>query len=85
VLSGFTARAANRLDEQRSEPVSNVATVSEALRAMDERDINMLAAIKRKLKVVADDFDVDTSVVLALLLTSLDNQTLRYAVEEIVT
>jgi len=65
--------------------VSNVATVSEALRAMDERDINMLAAIKRKLKVVADDFDVDTSVVLALLLTSLDNQTLRYAVEEIVT
>jgi hypothetical protein len=52
---------------------------------MDERDINMLAAIKRKLKVVADDFDVDTSVVLALLLTSLDNQTLRYAVEEIVT
>ena len=63
----------------------NVATVSEALRAMDERDINMLAAIKRKLKVVADDFDVDTSVVLALLLTSLDNQTLRYAVEEIVT
>jgi hypothetical protein len=65
--------------------MSNVATVSEALRAMDERDINMLAAIKRKLKVVADDFDVDTSVVLALLLTSLDNQTLRYAVEEIVT
>jgi len=65
--------------------MSNVATVNEALRAMDERDINMLAAIKRKLKVVADDFDVDTSVVLALLLTSLDNQTLRYAVEEIVT
>ena len=65
--------------------MSNVATVSEALRATDERDINMLAAIKRKLKVVADDFDVDTSVVLALLLTSLDNQTLRYAVEEIVT
>jgi len=65
--------------------MSDVATASEALRAMDERDINMLAAIKRKLKVVADDFDVDTSVVLALLLTSLDNQTLRYAVEEIVT
>ncbi len=65
--------------------MSNVATVNEAVCAMDERDINMLAAIKRKLKVVADDFDVDTSVVLALLLTSLDNQTLRYAVEEIVT
>ena len=65
--------------------MSDVATVNEALRAMDERDINMLAAIKRKLKIVADDFDVDTSVVLALLLTSLDNQTLRYAVEEIVT
>lgn len=59
--------------------------VNEAIKAMDERDLNMLAAIKRKLKVVADDFDVDTSVVLALLLTSLDNQTLRYAVGEIVT
>ena len=65
--------------------MSDLATANEALRAMDERDINMLAAIRRKLKIVADDFDVDTSVVLALLLTSLDNQTLRYAVEEIVT
>lgn len=65
--------------------MTDVATANEAMHAMDERDINMLAAIKRKLKIVADDFDVDTSVVLALLLTSLDNQTLRYAVEEIVT
>lgn len=64
--------------------MTDVAT-NEAARVQDERDINILAAVKRKIKTVADDFDVDTSVVLALILTSLDNQTLRYAVEEIVT
>lgn len=58
---------------------------NEAARVMDERDINILQSVKRKIKTVADDFDVDTSVVLAVILTSLDNQTLRYAVEDIVT
>lgn len=52
---------------------------------MDERDINILRDIKRKIKTVADDYDVEPEKVLALVLTSLDNQTLRYAVEEIVT
>lgn len=52
---------------------------------MDERDANILTSVKRKIKTVADDFDVEPEKVLAVLLTSLDNQTLRYAVEEIVT
>ncbi len=65
--------------------MSNVATMNEAACAMDERDINILRDIKRKIKTVADDYDVEPEKVLALVLTSLDNQTLRYAVEEIVT
>lgn len=63
----------------------SLATMNQAERAMDERDANILTSVKRKIKTVADDFDVEPEKVLAVLLTSLDNQTLRYAVEEIVT
>lgn len=65
--------------------MTDVATMNEAACVMDERDINILRDIKRKIKTVADDYDVEPEKVLALVLTSLDNQTLRYAVEEIVT
>ena len=37
--------------------MTDVAT-NEAARVQDERDINILAAVKRKIKTVADDFDV---------------------------
>jgi len=65
--------------------MTNATISNEAARVQDERDINILRDIKRKIKTVADDYDVEPEKVLALVLTSLDNQTLRYAVEEIVT
>ena len=52
---------------------------------MDDRDLSILREIKRKIKTVADMHDVEPEKVLAVVLTSLDNQTLRYAVEDIVT
>ena len=52
---------------------------------MDDRDLSILREIKRKIKTVADMHDVEPEKVLAVVLTSLDNQTIRYAVEEMTT
>lgn len=52
---------------------------------MDDRDLSILRETKRKIKTVADMHDVEPEKVLAVLLSSLDNQTLRYAVQEMTT
>lgn len=62
--------------------MTDLVMANKAARAMDERDANILAAMRRKAKTVADDFDVETEKVWAIALGSFDKQTLMYLLGE---